>query len=927
MAAKQTTQHTPQDQSQAKNSTKNNPSAKDKDAATQQNAQSHSKNQPESLLNDTAEGKRLQEANWKKWGPYVSDRHWGTVREDYSASGDAWRSTTHEMARSKAWRWGEEAIGGICDNMQYLCFGWAFWNGQDPILKERYFGLSNYEGNHGEDVKELYYYLDNTPSHAYMKMLYKYPFAQFPYEQLLSENAKRTHKDPEFELMDTGVMDNGQYFDIQIEYAKNSAEDILIQLKVTNRSKDKTATLHVLPTLWFRNYWNWQEQPIKPTMQADGNHQIKLHQEALGEYHFYTEPTGALLFCDNETNNKKLYGSENKSVFVKDGINDYVIDGNENAVNNQQGTKVSVYTKRSFDPGGVEVFRFRLSKSALSNPFKDFDAIYQNRVQDANEFYATLQQIISDPEEKKIQRQALAGMLWSKQFYHYNVSKWLQGDPGMPPPPDARKEGRNSGWQNIDNLNIISMPDKWEYPWYATWDLAFHAVNFAMIDSRFAKNQMKIITHEWYMHANGQLPAYEWDFGNVNPPVHAWATWRVYKIDEKNNGKPDTDFLKLVYHKLLLNFTWWVNRKDAEKNNIFEGGFLGLDNIGVFDRNDATAHGVQLEQSDATAWMAMFALNMMRIALELCKTDIVYQDMASKFFEHFLSIAYAMENVKGDGEGLWDEQDEFYYDQIHTKYGENIRLRLRSIVGIIPMFAVEVIDEASLRQAPLFIKRMNWIYDNRPELANLVSRWKEQNSTLHLLSLLRGHRMKKILERMLDENEFLSDYGVRSVSKYHKDHPYTLKIGNLIYNVAYTPGESDSNMFGGNSNWRGPIWMPINFLIVESLQRFHFYYGKDFKVECPTGSGNYLTILEIAEFLACRNLQLFAADKSGRRAFLNGDEKQQNDPEFNQYILFHEYFHGDTGQGLGAAHQTGWTGIIAKMIQSKYNQKRARKEK
>jgi len=893
-----------------------------KEKKTEQSGQD--KNSQHDALNDTAEGKRLKTSSWRKWGPYLSDRQWGTVREDYSANGDAWRSTTHDMARSKAWRWGEEALGGICDDLQTLCFGWAFWNGRDYILKERLFGLSNYEGNHGEDVKELYYYLDNTPTHSYMKMLYKYPFEAFPYEQLLTENARRTHSDPEFELMDTGVMDNGQYFDIFIEYAKNDAEDILIQLTVINRSPDRTESLHILPTLWFRKTWAWGLQTDKPSIEKAGNNILNVSHSSLGEYHFYTETTAALLFCENETNNQKLYDSPNDTEYVKDGINDYIIHGQANTVGDKTGTKAAVHIIEPLEPGAVRTLRFRLSRKALSDPFNDFDTIYNKRLKETDDYYAVLQQIIPDQEEKLVQRQALAGMLWSKQFYHYNVTKWLQGDPETPPPPASRKNGRNSSWQNIDNMDIISMPDKWEYPWYATWDLAFHAVNFAMIDSKFAKKQLHIITHEWYMHANGQLPAYEWEFGNVNPPVHAWAAWRVYKIDEKNHGKADTDFLKLIYHKLLLNFTWWVNRKDAEKNNIFEGGFLGLDNIGVFDRNDATAHGVQLEQSDATAWMAMFALNMMRIALELCKTDLVYQDMASKFFEHFLSIAYAMENVKGDGDGLWDEQDEFYYDQIHTKYGESIRLRLRSIVGIIPLFAVEVIDEASLQQAPMFIKRMNWIFENRPELASLVSRWKEQNNTLHLLSLLRGHRMKKILERMLDENEFLSPYGIRSVSKYHKDHPYTLKIEDFVYNVAYTPGESDSNMFGGNSNWRGPIWMPINFLIVESLQRFHFYYGDDFKVECPTGSGKFLTILEIAEFLACRNLQLFAADKEGKRAFLNGDEKQQSDPNFNQYVLFHEYFHGDTGKGLGASHQTGWTGIIAKMIQSKYNQKKGK---
>ncbi|HTN38428.1 MAG TPA: hypothetical protein VL053_15210 [Arachidicoccus sp.] len=876
-------------------------------------------------MKQTKEGERLQDEAWKLWGPYVSDRQWGTVREDYSADGDAWRTTTHDMARSKAWRWGEEGIAGICDQLETICFSWAFWNKKDSIIKERFFGLSNYEGNHGEDVKELYYYLDATPTHSYMKMLYKYPITAFPYAQLIAENAKRTHLDPEYELIDTGVLDNQSYFDIWIEYAKASPTDILIKITVHNQSA-QTAALHVLPTIWFRNNWSWFTDTPKPGITPLSEQQLLLKNANLEDYYFYVDQAEDILFCENETNNERLYQSSNQSKFAKDGINDYLVSGNQNAINREEGTKAAVNYDLTLSGGEKQTLRFRLSSEKQASPFKNFDAQFESKLKEADEFYAAVQQPIDNMGEQQIQRQAFAGMLWSKQFYNYNVVKWLQGDPGLPAPPVERNEGRNSGWKNVNNRYVISMPDKWEYPWYATWDLAFHAVNFAVIDSRFAKDQLMLFTHDWYMHANGQLPAYEWDFGNVNPPVHAWAAWRVYKIDEKNNGRPDIEFLKCIYHKLLLNFTWWVNRKDAEKNNIFEGGFLGLDNIGVFDRNEASAHGVQLEQSDATSWMAMFALNMMRIGLELCKTDLVYQDMASKFFEHFLSIAYAMENVKANGDGLWDEQDEFYYDQIHTKYGESIRLRLRSIVGIIPLFAVEVIDEGSLQKAPLFIERMNWIYQHKPELARLVSRWKEQNNTLHLLSLLRGHRMKKILERMLDENEFLSTYGVRSVSKYHLEHPYILQIKDFTYKVGYTPGESDSNMFGGNSNWRGPIWMPINFLIIESLQRFHFYYGDDFKVECPTGSGQYLTLHEIAEHIANRVIQLFAKDEKGHRAFLNGDDRLQNDPAFSDYLLFHEYFHGDTGKGLGASHQTGWTGLIAKIIQSKHNQKKTGSE-
>ncbi|MGF7230687.1 MGH1-like glycoside hydrolase domain-containing protein [Arachidicoccus sp.] len=867
-------------------------------------------------MKNTQEDKKITDASWKVWGPYVSDRQWGTVREDYSENGDAWQSTTHDMARSKAWRWGEEGIGGICDNLGNICFAWAFWNKKDAILKERFFGLSNFEGNHGEDVKELYYYLDNTPTHSYMKMLYKYPIEAFPYEQLLEENKRRSRLEPEFELIDTGVLNNNNYFDIFIEYAKASPTDILIKVTVNNLSSDK-AKINILPTIWYSNDWSWQNKIRKPNITCLSEGEVLLQHPAMDTYHFYVKEEAPFLYCENETNNERLYQSKNDSNYAKDGINNYIVNNDETAINNEEGTKLSINYDVEIRPGQPATFCFRLSKEIIKNAFDDFDKIFSQRIKDADEFYEEIQKEIKTDDERAIQRQAFSGMLWNKQFYHYNVSKWLNGDERMPPPPQQRKHGRNYEWQHVDNKRVISMPDKWEYPWYATWDLAFHCVTLAVIDSNLAKEQLTLFTHDWYMHANGQLPAYEWDFGNVNPPVHAWSAWRVYKIDESNYGKSDTTFLKAIFHKLLLNFTWWVNRKDKEEDNIFEGGFLGLDNIGVFDRNMPLTDGLQLEQSDATSWMAMFALNMMRIALELSKFDSVYQDMASKFFEHFLTIAYAMENLQANGEGLWDEEDQFYYDRIRSKYGDNKILRLRSIVGIIPLFAVEVIDDNSLLKAPLFKERMNWIYENKPELAALVSRWQEQNNTQHLLSLLRGHRMKKILERLLDENEFLSLYGVRSLSKYHEKNPYKLSINNAHFEVAYTPGESDSAMFGGNSNWRGPIWMPMNFLIIESLQRFNYYYGDDFKVECPTHSGNFLTLKEVATYLSNKVVNLFIKDENGNRAFLGENQTLQKDTNFNEYLLFNEYFHGDSGKGLGASHQTGWTGLVAKIIQSK----------
>lgn len=869
----------------------------------------------------TQEQLRLQQVKeekrkWKKWGSYVTERQWGTVREDYSANGQPWEYLTHDQARSKAYRWGEDGIAGICDNHQLLCFSLALWNKKDPIIKERLFGLAGNEGNHGEDVKELYYYLDATPTHSYMKMLYKYPQAAFPYESLVEENRKRNRLQPEFELIDTGIFDKDKYFDVFVEYAKAAEEDILIKITVYNRGNED-APLHVLPQIWFRNTWSWGYDDYKPQMESSNDGNILVTHRAFGPLTLHFEDKVPLLFCDNETNLKKLYGADNKTTYVKDGINDYLVHNNYKAINTYAyGTKVAANYNAVIKGKGSATMRLRLSVDN-KHAFKDFDAVFEKRIKEADEFYHELQSEIKTDEEKMIQRQAFAGMLWSKQFYYYNVHQWLIGDPLQPPPPASRLKGRNHEWEHLNNENIISMPDKWEYPWYASWDLAFHCISFALIDSAFAKSQLSLFTREWYMHPNGQLPAYEWLFSDVNPPVHAWATWRVYKIDEKNNnGKGDTAFLESVFHKLLMNFTWWVNRKDAEGNNIFEGGFLGLDNIGVFDRSAALPSGGFIEQADGTSWMAMYSLNMMRIALELSRTNPVYQDLATKFFEHFLSIASAIASIGNKENGLWDDEDSFYYDVLKMPNKQSVKLKVRSLVGLIPFFAVEVIDQQLLDEAPEFAKRLKWFLDNRPELANLVSRWEDKKEgEKRLLSLLRGHRMKKILERMLDENEFLSEFGVRSLSKVYENHPYKFSLDGSVFNVTYTPGESTIGMFGGNSNWRGPIWMPANFLIIESLQRFHYYYGDDFKVECPKGSGKYISLLEVAEFLTNRLNKLFLKDEHGRRPFNGHYEKLQYDKNFSNYILFYEYFHGDNGRGVGASHQTGWTGLIAKLLQ------------
>jgi len=870
----------------------------------------------------TAEKKRLiedrdRQKNWRQWGPYLTDRQWGTVREDYSSNGDSWNYVSHDMARSKAYRWGEEGIAGISDDQQLLCISLALWNKKDPILKERFFGLTNPEGNHGEDVKELYYYLDSTPTHSYMRMLYKYPHHEYPYAWLAEESRKRGKNDREFELIDTGIFNDNRYFDIEVAYAKGDANDILMQITVTNRGTE-AASIDVLPTIWFRNTWAWGNDTYKPEIYLDDKGAMKVVHQQLGNYYFYCDTKSEALFCENETNTLRLYQYVQEGTF-KDGINDYVVFDNPGSINKvHKGTKAAFRADWKIGGGQSKVIRLHLTPHYAAKPFQQFDTIFEKRKQEADEFYAELQKHIKSEEDRAIQRQALAGMLWSKQFYHYDLDVWLKGDPNQPAPSHERKKGRNHEWNHLHNADIISMPDKWEYPWYAAWDLAFHAIPFALIDPEFAKHQLLLLTKEWYMHPNGQLPAYEWSFSDVNPPVHAWAAWRVYKIDRKlQDGKADRKFLEEVFHKLLLNFTWWVNKKDNNGNNIFQGGFLGMDNIGVFDRSSKQLPtGGFIEQSDGTSWMAMFTLNMLRISLELAKENPTYQSLATKFFEHFLYIAGAIANVGNEGINLWDEEDEFFYDVLHLPNNERFTLKVRSMVGLIPLFAVEVLDEEIFQQMPEFTARLEWFLQNRPDLANLISRWGERGKNQrHLLSLLRGHRMKRLLKRMLDEQEFLSPYGVRALSRIHLDQPYRLYANGSEFTVQYKPGEGDSYLFGGNSNWRGPVWFPVNYLIIESLQRFHHYYGDDFKIEHPTGSGNMLTLREIAHDLSQRMVNLFKKDASGNRPIHGDNPLFQSDPHFHEHLLFHEYFDGDTGRGLGANHQTGWTGLVAKLIQ------------
>jgi hypothetical protein len=884
----------------------------------------------------TVEEQRLRQsedrsAHWKRWGPYLSERAWGTVREDYSANGTAWEYFPHDHARSRTYRWNEDGIGGICDRHQYICFALAMWNGRDPILKERLFGLTGNQGNHGEDVKEYYFYLDSTPTHSYMKYLYKYPQAEYPYAQLVAENAKRTKLDSEFELMDTGVFEENRYFDVFIEYAKSTSEDILIEITVANRGPEE-AGITLLPTLWFRNEWAWDPSIAKPVMKKVNNK--KMQSSAISAKHsyyreryLYCEGSPELLFTDNETNCQLLFNAPSACAYVKDAFHDFVIKGNKAAVNPAlTGTKAAAFYELKVPAQSSATVRLRLSDiapSAAGDPFNgEFDKIFKSRKKDADDFYATVIPKELSDDSKNVMRQSLAGMLWSKQFYHYEVKRWLDGDPGHPPPPPERKLGRNHEWKHLYNSDVISMPDKWEYPWYAAWDLAFHSITLALVDSDFAKEQLVLMVREWYMHPNGQLPAYEWAFGDVNPPVHAWAAWRVYKIEKKRRGVGDRAFLERVFHKLMINFTWWVNRKDAEGNNIFQGGFLGLDNIGVFDRSAPLPTGGFIEQSDGTSWMAMYTLNLLAIALELADENPAYEDVASKFWEHFLYIAYAM-NHRGhgdgseeDGVGMWDETDGFFYDVLHTPEAGHQPMRVRSMVGLIPLFAVETLEPELLERLPGFKRRLEWFVQNRPELTSgIASMHKRGQGERRLLSIVDAAKLRRIMQIMLDEKEFFSDYGIRALSRVHKDHPFTLKLAGAEHSVDYEPGESTSGLFGGNSNWRGPVWFPVNFLLIESLQKFDFYLGDDFKVECPVGSGKMLSLHEVAAEISHRLAKIFLRAPDGTRPVNGINGKFQSDPHWRDLIQFFEYFNGDLGSGVGANHQTGWTGLVAKLIQ------------
>ncbi len=878
---------------------------------------------PGSPLLETQEGRRLRapdSVGWRAWGPYLSERQWGTVREDYSPDGAAWDYLPHDHARSRAYRWGEDGIAGFSDEQQLWCLALALWNGRDSILKERMFGLNNNEGNHGEDVKELWYYLDGTPTHSYMRMLYKYPQAAFPYDDLVAENGRRRgHNQPEYEIADTGVFDAGRYFDVMIEYAKAAPHDILMRVTIVNHGPVE-GELHVLPHLWARNTWSWDEGAARPSLRLNGAGIVTASRQGAPTMRFEALQDAQFLFCENDTNPRRMFGVHAEG-FFKDAINDWLVGNDAAAVNPAcQGSKCAAHSRLLVSPGGTEVLRFRLAQTdAGSLDAAAFDATFAVRIDEANAFYAALQQGITAPDERLVQRQALAGMLWSKQYFRFDVRRWLQGDPTQPTPPRQRRHGRNSEWQHLNNADIVSMPDKWEYPWYAAWDLAFHCVTFALIDPEFAKGQLILLTREWFMHPNGQLPAYEWAFGDANPPVHAWATWRVYKMDRMLTGTADRVFLERVFHKLMLNFTWWVNRKDLDGRNIFQGGFLGLDNIGVFDRSRPLPTGGNISQADGTAWMAMYSLNLMRIALELATCDPVYEDIASKFFEHFLYIAEAMTDMgDADGDapiGLWDEQDQFYYDMLNLPDGTRVPLRVRSLVGLIPLCAVEVLDNSVFRQFPAFADRARWMLTHRPDLAGLVSRWGETGKDGRvMLSLLRRHRMTALLARMLDETEFLSDHGIRAVSKAHAASPFSIDADGTRLTVDYEPGESATTLFGGNSNWRGPVWMPINYLLIDSLREFGNFYDPAFTLECPTGSGVQLGLPQIADELTGRLNALFLRGADGRRPVLGDRTLFQEDPAFRDCVPFNEYFHGDTGAGLGASHQTGWTGLCALLL-------------
>jgi hypothetical protein len=876
----------------------------------------------------TREELRLQEshdrtAHWKRWGPYLAERQWGTVREDYSPHGTAWDYFPHDHARSRAYRWGEDGIAGITDNHGRLCLALALWNGCDPILKERLFGLTGSEGNHGEDVKDYYFYLDSTPTHSYMKYLYKYPQGAFPYRALVEENRRRDRHAPEFELIDTVVFDGDRYFDVVVEYAKAAPDDILVRITVTNRGPE-TSELHLLPTLWYRNTWSWDpsrsDRPALCAGELERGRDAVIESEhaSLGARWLYCEGAPELLFTENDTNVERLYGQPNARPYVKDAINNYVVAGRRDAVNPERvGTKAAAYYRMVLDPGQSAVRRLRLSNSPIPGGAfgKEFDVVFGQRVREAHAFYETIIPKGLSDDAKNVMRQAFAGLLWSKQLYLFDVQRWLQGDPAGPPPPAGRSKGRNREWSHLYNEDVISMPDKWEYPWYAAWDLAFHTIPLALVDPDFAKAQLVLFLREWYMHPNGQIPAYEWAFGDVNPPVHAWAALRVYRIERKIRGRGDREFLQKVFQKLLLNFTWWVNRKDTEGKNVFQGGFLGLDNIGVFDRSAPLPTGGHIEQSDGTSWMGMYCLNMLAIALELAKQDPAYEDVASKFFEHFVYIAHAMDNRGGEGLSLWDEEDGFYYDVLHAD-GESRPMKVRSMVGLIPLFAVETLEPEVVDKLPGFKRRMQWFIDNHPEFRDHIEMAAKPGGGMRrLLSIVGREQLPRVLRFMLDEAEFLSPHGVRAVSQYHRDNPYTLHLDGMEHRVDYEPAESSSGLFGGNSNWRGPVWFPVNYLLIESLQKFHHFYGDFLRVPFPTGSTTTLNLWQVGAELSRRLTRIFLRDADGRRPVFGGTETFHRDPHWRDLILFYEYFHGDNGAGIGASHQTGWTALVAKLLQ------------
>ena len=885
-----------------------------------------------------AEQLRLEEAKsgelqWKKWGPYLSERQWGTVREDYSDNGNAWDYFTHDQARSRAYRWGEDGLAGVSDDHQVLCFALALWNGKDPILKERLFGLTNSEGNHGEDVKEYYFYLDSTPTHSYMKYLYKYPHAAYPYADLVETNRRRSRHELEYELLDTGVFEGDRYFDVFVEYAKAGPEDLLIRISVANRGPE-AAAIHLLPTLWFRNTWSWPGGGSKPVLQQVENpdaamilarHTDPLFLEKLAEYGFYCDGPASFLFTENESNNERLFGAANASRYVKDGINNYLVNGDREAVNPEgKGTKASAHYTLNIGAGETQTVRLRLALATpgqTGKPFEQFDEVFRARLQEADDFYArvTPDSVKADPDRTRIMRQALAGMLWTKQYFYYDLTTWLkEHHVGPGTPAELRRRVRNAEWFHMFNDDIISMPDKWEYPWYAAWDLAFHMLPLSAVDPDFAKNQLDLMLRNDYLHPNGQMPAYEWNFGDVNPPVHAYATMQIYLLDKvRNNGQGDLEFLKYAFSKLLMNFTWWVNRKDRSGNNVFEGGFLGLDNIGVFDRSSPLPTGGYLEQADGTAWMVFFSQQMLRISIELALQNPTYEEYATKFFEHTMWIAGAMDRVGEHKDEMWDEEDGFFYDVLRLPDGNALRLKVRSMVGLLPLAAVSVFEEDILKRLPTFQKHGREFIARNPDLAaNLHMPGTPGVGGRRMISTVNEAKLRRILARMLDENEFFGPHGIRALSRYHLEHPFVFQHNGQEFRVSYLPGDSDSGMFGGNSNWRGPVWMPVNMLLYIALLRMGAYYGDSFKVECPTGSGNQMTLIEVAHELAERLIGTFERNKEGRRPVYGGTEKFQTDPHWRDHLLFFEYFHGDNGAGIGASHQTGWTGCIARIIQA-----------